>query len=179
MSRGAVGPPNRRPRHINSERVAQRVVAHRSSQSDCCRLPAKHTFKNAPLHAFLRLAMVGSWVSGLRTLTRPHGPVQASFCGEGIARPSPHGAQAIGQPQRVLYRTNHHFSQAPETAPGRTTSNPEGTMKRANVRRPSTSRGFRRSAASPSCAGAAESGSLSVRRRIMRENECYGAQTNR
>jgi len=55
MSRGAVGPPNRRPRHINSERVAQRVVAHRSSQSDCCRLPAKYTFKNAPLHAFLRL----------------------------------------------------------------------------------------------------------------------------
>jgi hypothetical protein len=29
MSSGAVGPTNRRPRHINSERVAQRVVAHR------------------------------------------------------------------------------------------------------------------------------------------------------
>jgi hypothetical protein len=55
MSSRAVGPTNRRPRHINSERVAQRVVAHRSSQSDCCRSPAQHTFKNAPPHALLRL----------------------------------------------------------------------------------------------------------------------------
>jgi hypothetical protein len=44
-----------RPRHINSERVAQGVVVHRPRHPDCCRLPARHTFKNAPPHALLRL----------------------------------------------------------------------------------------------------------------------------
>jgi hypothetical protein len=49
MSGGAVGPTNRRPRHINSERVARRVVVHRPRHSDCCRLPAQTRSKTRRL----------------------------------------------------------------------------------------------------------------------------------
>ena len=65
MSSGAVGPTNRRPRHINSERVAP--------QSDCCRLPAQNKVKNALLHAFLRLSTgdaFGGVSSGVRDIGR-------------------------------------------------------------------------------------------------------------
>ena len=47
MSSGAVGPTNRRPRHINSERVAQRVIAHRHPIGLLPLARSKHVQKRA------------------------------------------------------------------------------------------------------------------------------------
>jgi hypothetical protein len=52
------------------------------------------------------LSMAGSWVSGLRTLTRPHGPVQASFCGEEIASAAHGGTRK----KRSVNRNERHVT---------------------------------------------------------------------
>ena len=49
-SRRAIWPPCARPSgQINPARVAKRVASQRSSQSECCRAPARHSSKTRPV----------------------------------------------------------------------------------------------------------------------------------